>query len=243
MFLQPSLSQWAGSAHFASNGCLPPSTPEPRSYKRLHRQFRVSARSKPGNASKPLRARRSPRRLDNQKSSFRANWICRAAFCVASTCPKFGFLVKDPELGFARFTVLKALKNSVRNWSVIVSPGSAKFLKRMISQFARAGPLSVFRPKLPNLYCSGTEKASGLSHPRVLSAELRTRAGLSSTRSGRWNEPKPIFARSKSIVTLTGAPVLYLVIPLTAQPPNTLLKKGEASGKKRFPLPKGSSYR
>src|SRR4051812_47311402 len=103
--------------------------------------------------------------------------------------------------GVPKFTRLKALKNSVRNWRFFFS-ARAKFFIRAVSKFFRSGPRNRFRPALPN--CNGCGRAKALVLNQCRRVGL-LRFGLP-TKSGRCDVARPVDALSKPRTTATGCP-------------------------------------
>src|SRR5215470_4899954 len=85
--------------------------------------------------------------------SFNANWPMRGspACCKA---PKFPFELSFAKLPVAvfssKFTRLKILKNSARNWRLVRSV-NGKFLVNAISQVYKPGKRKLPLPRLPNV--------------------------------------------------------------------------------------------
>src|SRR5579863_610019 len=117
-----------------------------------------------------------PNGLDRSRtyqSSFRENWISLAAaalrICMNPGVPTLVSLapprVLNPPLalppGGEKFTLLKILKNSDRNWRAFVSV-ILKFLKRAKSRLSNLGPRSVLRPRVPYVKGAGMANAAGL---------------------------------------------------------------------------------
>src|ERR1700730_11474608 len=121
--------------------------------------------------------------------------------------------------GGEKFTLLKMLKNSDRNWRDFVSV-NLKLLKRAKSKFSNLGPRSVLRPRVPYVKGWGTVKAAGLYQACGLCLNPAGRSATPGTGSPRCVSLEGLMlALSKLTLTVNGWPLSSVAIPLTCQPP------------------------
>src|SRR5262245_50024313 len=122
-------------------------------------------------------------------------------------------------LGLPRLGVLKALNNSVRNWSFIRSESGNTFISAK-SKLIAPGPRIRFRGDVPKVPSAAGAKAEVLKYLMIFSARERfpSRNGLP-TRSAK-DEPNPLKARSVPDETENGVPLRNVEIPLNCHPPS-----------------------
>src|SRR5579862_4518716 len=116
-----------------------------------------------------------------------------------------------PKLGW-----LKVLKASSRNCSLSCSVNLISFLREE-STLNNGGPITVFRPKFPNVYCDCKAKACTLNHS--LGVGLLSVDDRPATAFGRSMLLLPVLDRSWPSMTSTGEPVAIDQITPRSHPP------------------------
>src|SRR5579864_721578 len=124
---------------------------------------------------------------------------------------------------------LKTLKPSARN-SIARDSVNAKRLNNPMSKLVREGLFMELRPALPKVKPRGATKTVGLkrSGPGIPDALTMGGAVLGFPTTSGYDDvptelPTPALSPKMLLVTVNGVPVWKLVIPVSCQPPSTLL--------------------
>src|ERR1019366_4074134 len=132
------------------------------------------------------------------------------------TPPASRWSAAKPLFGLPKLGWLKALKASSRNCSLSRSVNLISFLRER-STLNNGGPITVFRPRFPNVYCDCRAKACTLNHSRGVG--LLSCTDWPATAFGRSMLLLPILDRSWPSMMSTGEPVAMDQITPRSHPP------------------------
>ena len=172
------------------------------------------------------------------------NWNCLICAPPArlNTLPAVAGLQSTQLSGRPRFTLLKMLKPSARN-STLVASVILNFLKTDRSVWKNDGPRRLLRPTFPN--CPSGALAHGAPGPipaeNQPSRLLALRFG-SPTRSGLQGPELTEQFVPNDTVGVNGRPLIQVVLELSCQPPKRRSTALCEFPKNRLPRPTGNSH-